>query len=333
MSIRIIILTTVNCLVWTLNSISFWQLGVKMPGYPIFANWMTFLPYILFIPLLAWKRVKLPRRVQLLLVGYTLLSIGDSVLEILADSNTGGVVQAICSTAIPIPFIVLLTWIVFKRRPTVFEMIGSAIVMAGSGLTIFADAAVGMYVNWWIVVYILGLVLGCIYTIIWEYIFINYPDTEVVHIMGWTTLYSLPLYFLTIFVYGANAWQNQSNGFECFVGHNPLPPDCSPNAWIPLVIYSLSSVASDIVQLYFVKSDSAFFLIIADTLTTPLSSIIMSSSALFGESAEPITWHTIVSCVLIVIGILVYKLGEPGWKRYLAYRQQKYIELSSSQNI
>lgn len=308
-SLKVAILTVVNCIVWTINSVSFWQVGVKMPGYPIFANWITLIPYILFIPLLAWKRTRLVWQVHLLLLSYTVLSVLDSVLEILADSNTGGVVQAICSTAVPIPVIAILTWIVFKRRPTIFEAAGSVIVMAGSALIIFESD--GVYVNWWIIVYIGGLILGCIYTIIWEYIFIKYPETEVVHIMGITTFYSLPMYFVTIFVYGPNVWQNQANGFKCFVGEQPLPPGCGDNAWIPLVVYSFSSIVSDLVQLYFVKNDSAYFLIVADTLTTPLTSIVMSFTWLFGASAEPITWYTIVSCVLIVIGILVYKLGDP----------------------
>lgn len=311
MSALIVVLTVVNCVVWTVNSVSFWQVGVKMPDYPIFANWIGLVPYVLFIPLLAWKPNRLILRIHILLITYTILSAGDSVLEIMADSNTGGVVQAICATAVPIPVIALLTWIVFKRRPTIFEIVGSIIVMAGSGLIIFESE--GIYVNWWIIAYIAGLILGCVYTIIWEYIFINYQETEVVHVMGWTTLYSFPLYFLTIFINGSNVWQNQANGFRCFFGQQPLPPGCSAGAWIPLVVYSLSSVVSDVVQLYFVKNDSAYFLIIADTLTTPLTSIVMSFQWLFGSSAEPITWYTIISCLLIIIGILVYKLGEPMW--------------------
>ena len=322
----LIVLTVVNCIVWTINSVSFWQVGVKMPDYPIFANWIGIVPYVLFIPLLAWRPVHLLLRIHMLLIAYTVLSVGDSVLEIMADTNTGGVVQAICSTAVPIPVIALLTWIVFNRRPTIFEIIGSIIVMIGSGLIIFESE--GIYVNWWITAYIAGLILGCVYTIIWEYIFINYPETKVFHVMGWTTLYSLPLYFLTIFINGSNVWRNQANAFQCFVGHQPLPPGCLEGAWIPLVVYSLSSVVSDIVQLYFVKNDSAYFLIIADTLTTPLTSIVMSFTWLFGSSAEPITWYTIISCLLIIIGILVYKLGETMWDGCVRRGYQRIYVLS-----
>jgi drug/metabolite transporter (DMT)-like permease len=310
--LRTIVLITVNSIVWTFNSISFWQIGVKMPGYPIFANWITLIPYIVFVPFLFWRRTRLVWQVHALFLIYTILSAGDSVLEILADSNTGGVVQAICSTAVPIPVIAILTWVVFRRRPTIPEIVGSIIVMLGSALIIFESE--GVYVNWWIIVYIGGLILGCIYTIIWEYIFLKYPETEVLHMMGWTTLYSLPLYFLTIFVNGAN-------GFKCFVGQQPLPPGCEQGAWIPLVVYSLSSMVSDIVQLYFVKNDSAYFLIVADTLTTPLTAIVMACGWMFGASAEPITWYTIVSCVLIVIGIIVYKLD---WTRC---KRKAYIQV------
>ncbi len=65
--------------------------------------------------------------------------------------------------------------------------------------------------------------------------------------------------------------------------------------------------------MYFVKNDSAYFLIIADTLTTPLTSIVVSFGFIFGRSAEPLTWYSIVACILVVIGILVYKIGDDVW--------------------
>lgn len=311
MSVKTVILISVNSVVWVLNSVSFWQVGVKMPGYPSFANWIGILPYMIFIPFI-YRDFSKPFiwKLHIWFGIYSLLSTLDSVLEILADSSTGGVVQAVCSAAIPIPFTAILSRIIFKRQFTLLEMLGSLIVIIASALLIFESR--GVYISWWLIAYIAGLLLGCIYTIIWEYLFKMY-DIEILSLMAWTTLYSLPLYFISIFIDGKNVWIKERDGFRCFFEIFPLPSGCLAGAWIPLTVYMFSSVISDAVQMYFVKNDSAYFLIIADTLTTPLTSIVVSFGFIFGRSAEPLTWYSIVACILVVIGILVYKIGDDVW--------------------
>ena len=84
---------------------------------------------------------------------------------------------------------------------------------------------------------------------------------------------------------------------------------CEKNAWISLTVYSLSSLFSDLIQIYLVFNDSAFFLIIADALTVPLISITFSFS-IFGKDAESIKWPTILALIFIVIGMLIYKFDE-----------------------
>jgi drug/metabolite transporter (DMT)-like permease len=309
--VQTLLLTTSNCIMWTINSISFWQVGIKMSNYPLFANWIGIVPYLFIIPFIFFDKSPKSWKKHCLYILCALFSTSDSVLEILADSSTGGVVQAICATAIPIPLTGILTWIVFKRRPTLFETIGSLIVIGASALLIFESE--GIYVDWWITGYITGLMFGCVSSIIWEYMFIEYT-ANVFHLLAWTTLYSLPFYFLSIFIDGSQTFSKESNGFKCLFGtHAPI--GCLSNAWIPATIYSLSSLASDIIQMYFVKQDSAFFLIMADTLTTPLTAIIMSFTWLFGNAAEPLTWYSTISCILVVLGIIVYKIGDKLCKR------------------
>jgi len=302
-----LILGITNFILWIINSISFWQVGIKMSGYPIFANWIGIIPYIFFIPII-YKDKDFNWKKHLLYFFCTLFSVADSILEILADSYTGGVIQSVCSAAIPIPFTALLIWIVFKRKLTIFEIIGSIIVIGASFLLIFESIGT-VYLNWWIIGYIVGIMLGCFEAVIWEYMFIKY-NVNVFVMLAWTTIYSLPLFFISIFVNGSEVWNKQRDGFDCFIGKSILPPNCLPNAWIPLVIYSLSSIISDIVQMYFVKNDSAYFLIIADSLTTPITSIIISFKFIFGNDSEPLKWYSIVSSILILIGILIYKYDE-----------------------
>lgn len=309
-----ILLTIANCIVWTINSLSFWQVGIYMPNYPIFANWIGIVPYLFTIPLICFGFVSplKEHRKHIMFIVCALLSTTDSVFEILADPHTGGVVQAICSAAIPIPLTGLLTWLVFSRRPKIFEIIGSSVVILAASLMIFEST--GLYVDWWITAFIAGLCAGSASSIVWEYLFIEHR-VPVSQLIAWTTLYSIPFYFLSIFVDGSNVWNSERSGFQCLFGILPLPNGCLYWAWIPVTVYAISSLISDIIQMHFVKQDSAYFLIIVDTLTTPLTSIIMSFHFLFGNSAEPITWYSIVSCILVVLGILIYKLGETFWKK------------------
>ena len=331
-NITTIVLTISNCLVWTINSVSFWQIGVKMPDYMIFANWIGIIPYLFIIPLMFMKKFQtatLNAKIHLLFILCAFLSTTDSVLEIISDPRTGGVVQAILTASIPLPFTGLLVWIIFKRKFKMFEIIGSTIVIIASCLLIFESS--GLYVDWWVTAFITGLVFGCIYTVIWEYLF-AFHNVSVVQLMSWTTLYSIPFYAISIFVDGSKFLEKESNGFSCIFGLVPTPSGCFPYAWIPLLIYSLSSFISDLIQMYFVKNDSAYFLIIADTLTTPLTSIVMSFYFLFGNSAEPLTWYSIVSCVLVVLGILVYKLGDDCYIKFKALCCHKVQQSDSSES-
>ena len=223
-----IFLTIANCIIWTINSLAFWQVGILMPNYLIFANWIGIIPYIFIIPFIfldfipPWKE---PKK-HLLFIICAFLTTTDSVLEILADPNTGGVVQTICSAAIPIPLTGLLTWLIFKRKPKLFEIIGSLIVIGASALMIFESNDI--YVNWWIVAFIAGLSAGSFSSIIWEYSFITF-NVSVAHLMAWTTLYSLPFYFLSIFVDSSkteNVWAIEKAGFQCLMGTKPLPSGC-----------------------------------------------------------------------------------------------------------
>lgn len=80
-------------------------------------------------------------------------------------------------------------------------------------------------------------------------------------------------------------------------------------AWIAVTGYGVTSVASDYVQIYLVSLDSAFFLLIADAIATPLIAIIFAFP-IFGKDTEPFTWQSVVSTALVVLGMLVYKKTE-----------------------
>lgn len=162
---------------------------------------------------------------------------------------------------------------------------------------------------WWVFAYGTGLLIGCIYTVLWEIGFLWYHINPIALLL-WSTLYSIPVYSVILLSFGAQdptIWESQKNGLQCFFeGHNTTLNSCASYSWVSVSLYSLSSLISDIIQIYMVSLDTAYFLIIADTLATPVIAIIFSLHV-FGQSSEPLTAQSIVAVVLITLGILIYK--------------------------
>lgn len=320
---KILILVITNTILWIANSVSFWQMTVDMPDYQLFLLWFTLIPYILILtPLLFFKRFRNPfkegaleknyLKIHLIYILYALFSTGDSLLEMLAGPHLGGIIQAILSAAIPLPTVGLLAYFVLKQHFGKWELVGSFIVLGASALQITASTGIYFTSFWWIVAFAAGLFLGSIYTVLWEIAFTWY-SADPFALMIWSTLYSIPIYGITVAIFGLSqptTWSDQLSGMECFFGRSYNSTYyCSNYAWISATGYSLSSLVSDLVQLYLVSCDTAFFLIIADALSTPLIAIIFALP-FFGKDTEPFTWQSMIAVILIVIGMLVYKFPE-----------------------
>jgi hypothetical protein len=335
---KILLLIISNTILWIGNSVSFWQTTVDMPSYQIFLLWFTLIPYILiFVPLLCFKRFRNPFReetankryikIHIIYIVCAIFSTGDAVLEIISGPHIGGIIQSILSAAIPLPTVGILSWLVLSQSYKKWEIIGSAIVLGASVLEITSSSGIYYDSIWWGLGFAIGLTLGSVYTILWEIAFSQYGANPL-NLMIWTTFYSIPIYGIVICIFGVSMegfWSNQSKGIECFF-HIPNNSTniCSPNSWISVTIYSLTSIVLDLVQIYLVSYDTAFFLIISDALSTPIIALIFSLP-FFGKDREPFTWQSAVSVALISIGIVIYKF-ETIKEYIIQYRSSKTNE-------
>jgi hypothetical protein len=350
---KILILVIFNTILWIGNSVSFWQTTVDMPSYQLFLLWFTLIPYILiFIPLLFIKRFRDPFRevvidrnyikIHIIYILYAFLSAGDSVLEMISGPHIGGIIQAILSASIPLPTVGLLAWVVLKQRFGRWEILGSILVIVASILQITLSSGIYYDSVLWILGFGIGLIIGSIYTVIWEIAFSWYGASPIA-LMIWSTIYSIPIYGAIIGIFGLTQtgfWQNQSNAIECFFHTNNVTNInnitnttniCSSTSWISVTTYSLTSIASDLVQIYLVSFDTAFFLIISDALSTPIIAMIFSLP-FFGKDTEPLTWQSIVSVVLISLGMIIYKFEtiKEYMIKYIAKYKDKNLKLLES---
>lgn len=243
--------------------------------------------------------------------------------------------QAILSAAIPLPTVGILAYFVLKQQFGKWQILGGVLVIIASVVQVTASLSVGGDQNqtnedvvFWSFIFAVGLIAGSLITIVWE-IGLSWYGVHPIALMLWSTVYTIPMYAIAIGVHGwVWGWEDETTGFRCFFGGGKSVTSnnttCSSVAWISVTGYGLTSVLSDYVQIYLVSLDSAFFLLIADAVTTPLLAIIFSLP-LFGKDTEPFTWQSVVSTTLVVVGMLVYKKSEiqDWWQQRQRQRQRQ----------
>eukprot|EP00300_Choanocystis_sp_HF-7_P024303 c25728_g1_i1.p1 GENE.c25728_g1_i1~~c25728_g1_i1.p1 ORF type:complete len:428 (-),score=99.49 c25728_g1_i1:123-1310(-) len=332
-SVRTIaLLCLLNAVMWAANSISFWELGQRMEGFPLFCNWFTTLPYIVLLGPICFVRRRTrrdsftptPLMLHACYFAYAFFSVSDTVLELLSDSHLGGALQAVISAAVPMPLTGMLAYKFLNQKFGKWELAGSALVLSGTAIQVANSSGVQFDSFWWILVYTAGLMLGCGYGIVWQYAF-EKLGARPLDMLAWGTVYSVGFDFAATFLVlvpglvpggtghqtsPVGVFKHQMDGMRCVFELSPLPEHCKPGAGLWLAVYALSSMAADVVSAFLVAGDSAFFLIIADAFATPTTAALFSAKWLLGKDARPFMWYSGVAAGLTVLGMMVYKRNE-----------------------
>lgn len=308
---KLLALVVFNTATWVSNSVFFWQITLAGEKFSaLFLLWFTDIPYFFLLPLFYKYRGPPTLKAHLIYIAYSIFAMADSLLETISAPRISGMIQAILSAAIPLPTVGLLAWFVLKQHFGRWQIFGALLVLAASGIQISASVGGSDVVvdgaPLWAFVFAAGLAMGSVVTIIWE-MGLSWYGVDPMSLVLWSTVYSAPLYVIAVVFSGLLwGWEDEKIGLDCFFAINGT---CSQTAWISVTGYGLTSVLSDYVQMYLVAMDSAFFLLIADAVSTPLLAIIFALPV-FGAYTEPFTWQSIVSTVLVVVGMLVYKKPE-----------------------
>ena len=319
-----------NCAMWAAQTVAFWQVGINMPNSPIFSSWFSYFPYLIILPpLFFWERrnnrlLGIPpvkaehqRKAHLcyLLIGFMMALCLTS--EFVAAPHVPGFDQALLQTVVPLPMTAVIVFFMLGRRFTKWELIGSAIVMAASALRFFdpsgasssGTVAQGSSLVFWLAFFSAGVVVGCVYGAIWEAAFEWYGSSPI-ELLWWSMLYSALFHAIAVWATYQAGIEQPFDGLRCFFEIEPLPDGCRRGAWLPVSIYIVTGILQEIMQVYFVSYDGAYTLMIADALGLPVAALVLSSRGIFGTDAESLSVFSIVSLVLIVVGIIAYKFDD-----------------------
>merc|ERR1711916_52709 len=314
------------------NNVTFWAMGNAMPAYPLFLLYATTILYsFVYWIWMLWRQCRLKEGKsmytgskaglinQYLWVG-VMVTVGG-VLSQFADPYVRGSLQAVINQ-MTLPLTALLARFVLRQRFTKMEIAGAIIVLIGSAVPVipplFAsqNASGGQDSIFWLVIFIISDLPSAIVNIQEEHIFIAYQADEV-HYLFWTNLVTvggylacLPLDMVKGFGAGVpfkDLFHQQGLAFKCFLGITPLPPNCEPDAWIPVTAFVVAFAIYFYLLCIVIKRESAAFQAMVNSLVTPMSAVAFSFPWLMGKNTEPLTSLTIFAIVVIPLGILVYK--------------------------
>lgn len=98
--------------------------------------------------------------------------------------------------------------------------------------------------------------------------------------------------------------KDQIDSFHCFFQVHPLPEGCSENAQFWGCIFLLSSLIYYYMQSYLIKMEDAIFQGVVLAIIVPISCLLFSIPFFGGEE---ISFFIIISLVLVMIGVIVFK--------------------------
>jgi len=216
---------------------------------------------------------------------------------------------------------------------TVLSIIGASLLITGIIITIFPDIKTTDYQTFGVMTFASSVVLSSCSFLIKEW-YLQYRKDEqgltipasAVRLNFWNAIYMIPITFLlwplhSISTYGGLPLKELPDylayGFQCcFIkGYNStvdVPGSSCNGAWISELIFSVGTFVAGIFALVLVKEGSAAFQWAANILVVPVSGLIFSLQFLPipMNFRKELTWEISVGCALVILGILVYGIGE-----------------------
>jgi len=257
-------------------------------------------------------------------IGIGLCLTISSVLGQYADTYVSADLQAV-TVQIALPLTGILARFFGEEKFTLIKIIGGVVVVIGTlagvlpALFIPQPASSTTYVTnsvFWIIMSIVATVPTAVSNVWQEVLFQRY-DANVLHLVTWTNFYSLigfmlslPLAMIPNFGQGLTFVETLDYQFwaiECFL-NVPGPSGCQTEAWLPVMLFVIFYLAYGYFLAVVVARESATFQAIVTTLMTPATAIYFAIPVFAGSQFEPLTWYIITALVVIVVGMMVYKL-------------------------
>ena len=298
----------------------------SLKNYEIFANGILF-------PLSGLLFTSIP----LLFLTYTndiypenttdLVSTKDLIIIGLCD-GLGSIIQGI-----PTPYLPVVTISIFNRLSLVFLLPLSKIYLGkkyspnhylGVFLTLYSvflsfipkvldNKTVG---NWWLLLYIVGIIPGVCSFIYKEKRLRGDPDiwwfnTWVsIYQLGWGLLF-LPFQALLNKVTFMGFWKQIGYGFVCqFAGKNMLEGDNCQYGLLWFFLFNFLCTIMNALMLVIIREGSSVLFIIINTVKTPITAFLGSFKALAGNNVKKLTIVDLFVFIGLIMSSIVYNWKE-----------------------
>jgi len=138
---------------------------------------------------------------------------------------------------------------------------------------------------------------------------------NVIHMMAWSSLSQfafLILFFPFNFIPGFGGIPPGSfldyfkNAGICVVQSSSSPPECQ-GAGLWLALSTITMLLAQAFQALVIKHSSATLAVLLMTLIIPLSAICFTLSFIMGENVEHFNITTLISLIVVILGIVVYR--------------------------
>jgi len=221
---------------------------------------------------------------------------------------------------------------VLLRRTYAIKQIGAVLIIL-FGLLIATYSSMSKKVNYsstcdffWNILFLVASIPISLATVYQEKAFAEQP-IRISYMLAWSTFYQMIGILLAAPVdaipgFGnskdfATIFTNQLDALKCFAQHqetSPLPscPNCDcQGAWVYILLFVLFYTASSFFLVGVVKYGNATFFFIVNTFVIPLTEFAFGCPFLMGKYVESISLFNCMSLVILLIGIVIYRLFDP----------------------
>ncbi|CDJ56751.1 hypothetical protein, conserved [Eimeria maxima] len=142
----------------------------------------------------------------------------------------------------------------------------------------------------------------------------------------------------------SDLWRRLINGGKCFLGKDTIvPPVCGPTlgvacdscqgAWVEVAVYILFNLIYNVCSMLVLKHCGATVLFLIMTVRLPLTSMAFYSRLIVGDSAVPAKATDFFGLLILLVGLLAFRLGGHQATRGGAGEEQEEGEGSLDQDI
>jgi drug/metabolite transporter (DMT)-like permease len=338
------------------NQVFYKKMIGKFQNYPYFLSQWTTLVYLpVFWGLVWYSRYSGSNEVTEEMRNFPkykffIMGMFDAIAGLLAifgAVHTSGSMQSLLNQTM-IPFTMILAYMFLKERYSVNQLVGASILAAGILTALLpeyfgnsGDSSDGdnqLIFNILFLAQNIPAAMSCVYK---QYAFT--VDIEANYLQAWVAFWQF-LFGLVLAPTNAFAFLGQSqiplkeipvtvyNGFKCMIGINTVISDCTENvcddcsgSWIPLVIYLAFNMAMNVALVLVIKYGGANMYNLVGALALPLIQLAFCVSFI-NNPPDPIHWYIILSLVLILFGLFIYRYKKAGTED----SKEKHIEISVS---